>query len=103
MKLLEHLPRRGIKYIVFGYVFISLVYTATRFYNISDTFHHTRTARRSVIEPNDTTVTKDTFFIAPLAQEVIETDEYEELVKTYINDHQNSPLGLITTMSKGKK
>jgi hypothetical protein len=107
MKLLDNLPRRGIKYIIFAYVFISLVYTGSRFYNITDTFHP-RTERRSVDEPIDVTTTRDTFFIAPLAREIIESDEYEELVKNYVKDHQDLPIDQKSellkhvTMSKGR-
>lgn len=90
MKLLELLQRRGVKYILIAYILITIAYTGTRFYNTSGSSHH-RTTRRSVVEPISESSNKEDFFVAPLAQEIIESDEYEELVKATYFDGQHRP------------
>lgn len=102
MKLLEQLQRRGVKYILIAYILITLVYTSTRFYDITGSPHH-RTARRSVVEPITELNNREDFFVAPLAHEVIESDEYEELVKaTYFDNQQRQSLTQKVKSEEGK-
>jgi hypothetical protein len=72
---LDFLPKsfgRTVKYLVFTYALVTVIYTGTRFYNITSS-SHTRTRRSSIVGYQ-----KDSFFVAPLSQQTIEQDEQDE-------------------------
>ena len=77
MNLFEH--KRGLKYIVIVYVFLSLLYTGNRLYNSQFIHFSKTTTRRSIIDPTSEIQRQDTFFIAPITQNTIETDEHEDV------------------------
>lgn len=97
MKFSDLLSRPSLKFVLLIYVFISIVYTGARFYNLTDA-SLAKTARRSVIEFTEIESSdKDTFFVAPIAQEAIEKDEEDELRRNLYRDYQ-----LALAESKGK-
>ncbi|GAA5809378.1 hypothetical protein MFLAVUS_002786 [Mucor flavus] len=89
MKFSDILSRFNLKFVLLTYVLISLIYTASKFYNLTDA-SQTRAARRSVIEPSmmDSIHNRDTFFVAPISQSNIEKDEEDELRKSLFRDYQ---------------
>lgn len=98
MKFSDILSRFNLKFVLLTYVLISLIYTASKFYNLTDA-SQTRAARRSVIEPSmmDSIHNRDTFFVAPISQSNIEKDEEDELRKSLFRDYQ-----LALAESKGR-
>lgn len=70
MKLSDFLSRTGLKCALLTYIFVSITYIGIQVYTTGTS--PARTARRSVLEP-------DTFFVAPLTQNVIEQEELDEL------------------------
>ncbi|KAI7905861.1 glycosyl-transferase for dystroglycan-domain-containing protein [Cokeromyces recurvatus] len=92
---------RYIKYIIFTYAMISLVYTAVRFYNISGNLH-TR-ARRSI--EDSLNPVEETFFVAPFADEIMEEDEelksivYFDDQMTSVLDNEPEPVNTLNTVN----
>lgn len=83
----EFIPKslqRNLKYIIFSYAIINIIYMSIRFYSIASE-PHVRT-RRSLVEPIPQT--KGSFFVAPYTQDMIEEDEEEEMKRIiYFDQH----------------